>query len=42
MGCTSGMVALTAMQERPFDLLLTDLMMPELDGNQPVAGSVGD
>ncbi len=29
---TSGRDALKAMRERPFDLLLTDLIMPEMDG----------
>jgi signal transduction histidine kinase len=32
VGCTSGALALATMRETPFDLLLTDLMMPELDG----------
>jgi signal transduction histidine kinase/CheY-like chemotaxis protein len=31
-GFTSGREAIAALQERPFDLLLTDLTMPELDG----------
>jgi signal transduction histidine kinase len=31
-GFTSGREALTALREQPFDLLLTDLMMPEIDG----------
>jgi len=31
-GCASGREALEAMNERNFDLLLTDLMMPEMDG----------
>jgi signal transduction histidine kinase len=32
VGCTSGAVALAALRDAPFDLLLADLMMPELDG----------
>jgi signal transduction histidine kinase len=31
-GFTSGRAAAAALQEEPFDLLLTDLMMPEIDG----------
>jgi len=31
-GFTSGRAALAALQEQQFDLLLTDLMMPEIDG----------
>lgn len=31
-GFTSGREALTALRDQPFDLLLTDLMMPEIDG----------
>jgi signal transduction histidine kinase/FixJ family two-component response regulator len=31
-GFTSGRAAAAALQEEPFDLLLTDLMMPEVDG----------
>jgi two-component system cell cycle sensor histidine kinase/response regulator CckA len=31
-GCGSGHKALAALRERDFDLLLTDLMMPEMDG----------
>jgi len=32
VGCTTGAAGLSAMRERSFDLLLTDLMMPEMDG----------
>jgi signal transduction histidine kinase len=31
-GCSSGQAALTALQTNRFDLLLTDLMMPGMDG----------
>jgi signal transduction histidine kinase len=31
-GFVSAKLALTALREQPFDLLLTDLMMPEMDG----------
>ena len=31
-GCGSGRAALAKLNERDFDLLLTDLMMPEMDG----------
>ena len=31
-GFTSGAAALAALREQPFDLLLTDLRMPEIDG----------
>lgn len=31
-GCGSGVVALQLMQDQQFDLLLTDLMMPNMDG----------
>ena len=32
VGLTSGREALTALRNRPFDVLLADLMMPEMDG----------
>jgi signal transduction histidine kinase len=32
LGCTDGKAALAALQQTPFDLLLADLMMPEMDG----------
>lgn len=32
VGCTSGSAALAALREAPFDLLLADLMMPEMGG----------
>ena len=32
VGCTSGHTAMAAMRETRFDLLLTDLMMPDTDG----------
>jgi signal transduction histidine kinase len=31
-GFTSGLEAVAALREQPFDLLLTDLMMPQIDG----------
>ena len=31
-GFTSGTAAVAALREQPFDLLLTDLMMPQIDG----------
>jgi len=31
-GFTSGLEAVAALREQPFDLLLTDLMMPQMDG----------
>jgi signal transduction histidine kinase len=31
-GFTSGLEALAALREQPFDVLLTDLMMPQIDG----------
>src|SRR5258708_411293 len=34
VGVTSGKEALKALSERPCDLVLTDLMMPEMDGIQ--------
>jgi PAS domain S-box-containing protein len=32
LGCTSGTEALSALREQNFDVLLSDLMMPEMDG----------
>ena len=32
LGCASGRAALVALRERNFDVLLSDLMMPEMDG----------
>src|SRR4030042_3717917 len=32
VGCTSGKEALEDLKSQKFDLLLTDLMMPEMDG----------
>src|SRR5688572_543160 len=32
VGCSSGAAALQALRETEFDLLLTDLTMPEMDG----------
>src|SRR6266508_2960755 len=32
IGCSSGEQALEELREKEFDLLLTDLMMPEMDG----------
>jgi PAS domain S-box-containing protein len=32
LGCTSGTEVLKALRERNFDVLLSDLMMPEMDG----------
>lgn len=33
-GAADGQAALDAMDEEPFDLLITDLMMPVMDGNE--------
>ena len=32
VGCTDGRTALAALREKPFDLLLADLSMPDVDG----------
>jgi len=32
VGCSSGKMALAELEKVEFDLLLTDLMMPEMDG----------
>lgn len=32
VGCYDGKQALDALESRPFDMLITDVMMPELDG----------
>ncbi len=37
-GCSSGQQALAELGGKEFDLLLTDLMMPEMDGIDPDGG----
>src|SRR3972149_6623843 len=41
MGFASGTEALEALRERQFDLLLADLMMPELDGIELLRAGLG-
>src|SRR5512144_1476826 len=38
----NGRLALDLLQSRPFDLVLLDVMMPELDGEQVLARLTGD
>ena len=33
-GCNNGLVALNAFLNEPFDIVITDVMMPKMDGNE--------